>query len=264
MTDSRRSETAPTTLEVLLELPRLPIAVLLVVLPIACGVWLVAMARDMYGPMTGASRWMMTTSWDAAHVLLLWAMWVVMMIGMMLPSAASALLVYGAAVRRRHGLNAGALTYSLAAGYVTVWVLFSVFATALQRLLGQQMILSPMMEPTRPMAAGVLLIVAGLYQFTPLKHACLRACQSPFGYLMSRWRDGVRGAYRMGVGHGFYCLGCCWALMLLLFAGGVMNLAVIVALAQFIVLEKTGLLGRHGTRISGGLLTVVGLWMLMA
>ena len=257
-------ELPPTTLEVLLEVPRVATVLLLVVVPIACWAWIVPMARDMYGSMTGASRWMMTGSWDATHVLLLGVMWVVMMTGMMLPSAAPAILIYGAAVRRKPGLNAVSLVYALAGGYLTVWAFFSVLATALQRFLGQRLVLSPMMEPTKPVTGAALLIIAGLYQFTPLKNACLRACQSPFGSLMSRWRAGVRGAFRMGVEHGSYCLGCCWALMLLLFAGGVMNLAVIAALTQFVILEKTGLLGKYATLISGATLVAAGLWMLVA
>jgi predicted metal-binding membrane protein len=120
-----------------------------------------------------------------------------------------------------------------------------------------------MMEATGPAAGAALLLVAGVYQLTPLKQACLSACQSPLGFLLSRWRDGVRGGFRMGLDHGLYCLGCCWALMLLLFAGGVMNLAVIGALTVFVVFEKLGLFGRHGARISGSLLLACGVWMIM-
>lgn len=221
------------------------------------------MARDMYGPMTGASRWMMTPSWDAAHLFLLWTMWAVMMIGMMLPSAAPTILIYGLAVRRRQGSDATRLIYALAAGYVATWALFGVLATALQRVLGELVLLSPMMEPTSPAIGAALLVVAGVYQLTPLKQACLAACQSPLGFLLSRWRDGSRGAFRMGLDHGLYCLGCCWALMLLLFVGGVMNLAVIAALTAFVVFEKLGLFGRHGARISGVLLLASGVWMIM-
>jgi predicted metal-binding membrane protein len=229
---------------------------------LASWAWVVAMARDMYGPMTGASRWMMTTSWDATHVLLLWAMWAVMMTGMMLPTAAPTILIYGSAARRRHGPGAVRLTYALAAGYLAVWALFSVGATALQRVLGELLLLSPMMEMTNPFAAAVLLMVAGVYQFTPLKQACLRACQSPLGFLMSRWRDGSRGAFLMGVEHGRSCLGCCWALMLLLFVGGVMNLAVILALTLLVGFEKLAGFGRHGARMSGVLLVALAVWML--
>ena len=254
---------APTLLESALRSERATLAVLALALPVVCWAWIVVMARDMYGPMTGASRWMMTPIWDAAHLALLWAMWAVMMIGMMLPSAAPAILIYGSAARRRHGADAPTLTYALAAGYLAVWTVFAVLATMVQRALGALLLLSPMMELTSPVTGAMLLMVAGVYQLTPLKRACLQACQSPLGFLVSRWRDGWRGAWRMGVEHGVYCLGCCWALMLLLFVGGVMNLAVIGALTLFVAFEKLGLLGRHGTRISGALLLGTGAWMIM-
>ena len=108
-----------------------------------------------------------------------------------------------------------------------------------------------------------MLIVAGVYQWTPLKQACLRACESPLGFLMRGWRDDVGGAFRLGLEHGLLCLGCCWALMLLLFAGGVMNLAVIAALTVFVAFEKLGPFGPRGTRISGAALVTIGCWMLM-
>jgi len=234
---------------------------LLIVFPVACWAWIIVMARDMYGSMSGASRWMMTPSWDASHVVLLWAMWAVMMTGMMLPSASPTMLMFGLAARRRHGRQAAGLIYSMAAGYVTVWALFSLLATAAQRTLGQQLLVTPMMEMTSAAAGATMLMVAGIYQWTPLKEACLTACQSPLGFLMRRWRDGWRGAFRMGLEHGLYCVGCCWALMLLLFVGGVMNLAVIGGLTAFVAVEKLRLLGRHGARISGLVLIVFGLWM---
>jgi predicted metal-binding membrane protein len=238
------------------------LVVLLIALPLVCWAWIVVMARDMYGPMTGASRWMMTLSWDATHLALLWAMWAVMMTGMMLPSAGPMILIYGAAVRRKEGPRAASLTYGLAAGYVTVWVFFSLLATLAQRTLSEQRLISPMMEPTSPIVGAILLIGAGVYQLTPLKQACLRACQSPLMFLMRRWRSGWSGAFRLGIHHGVYCLGCCWALMLLLFVGGVMNLVVILGLTAFVSFEKLGLFGRRGAPISGILLIAMGLWML--
>ena len=251
-----------TLLEAALSSDRASVAVVLLVVPAVCWAWIITAARDMYGPMTGASRWMMTPSWDAAHLFLLWTMWAVMMAGMMLPSAAPTVLLYGSAARRRHDPHATGRVYALALGYVATWALFSVLLTAIQRALGALFLLSPMMEATSPRVGGTLLLIAGVYQWTPLKQACLRACQSPLGFLMSRWRAGVRGAFRMGVEHGHYCIACCWALMLLLFAGGVMNLAVIGALTAFVVFEKLGVFGRHGARISGGLLIASGLWVL--
>src|SRR5262249_34279020 len=180
------------------------------------------------GPMNGASAWMMTSSWDAGHVFLLWAMWAVMMTAMMLPSAAPMILVYATAMRRRPDGGAAFHAYALAAGYLVTWALFNVAATGLHRVLAGFLVVSPMMELTNRTLGGALLCVAGVYQFTALKRACLSHCQSPFGFLMGHWRDGLGGAFRMGFEHGFFCLGCCWALMLLLFVGGVMNLTVIL------------------------------------
>ena len=242
----------------------MPALVLLIVVPLVSWAWIVVMARDMYGPMTGASAWMMTPIWDAWHVALLWAMWAVMMIAMMLPSATPMLLIYGV-VARRSATEAGAGSrqiYALAAGYLVVWTLFSFVATGLQRLLGSLLIVSSMMEITSPMAGAVLLVVAGVYQLTPIKQACLRTCQSPFGFLMSRWRPGLAGAFRMGLQHGALCVGCCWALMLLLFVGGVMNLTVIAALTALVAFEKLTRFGAQGTRISGVLLIAAAVWML--
>jgi predicted metal-binding membrane protein len=120
-----------------------------------------------------------------------------------------------------------------------------------------------MMEITSPVAGGLLLIAAGVYQCTPLKRACLRACTSPAGFLMRHWKTGAAGAFRMGIEHGAYCVGCCWMLMLLLFVGGVMNLAVIAALTLFVAFEKLGPFGIAGARASGGLLAAAGVWMIV-
>jgi predicted metal-binding membrane protein len=250
----------PSRIEILLESTRPATFALLVAVPLVCWAWIVVMARDMYGEMSGASAWMMTATWDAFHVLLLWAMWSVMMIGMMLPTAAGLILVYGAAARRRYGRHAGGRIYALAAGYVAVWVLFSTAATLVQRILAVSLVLSPMMELSVPALSGAVLIGAGLYQFTPAKQVCLKACQSPMGFLMTRWRDGTAGAFRLGVEHGVHCLGCCWALMTLLFVGGVMNLLTIAVLTTVVALEKIGVLGRWASRATGIVLLFLGAW----
>src|SRR5262249_25070707 len=151
--------------------------------------------------------------------------------------ASPMLLTYGAIARRSAQASAASLIYAFAAGYLLVWSVFSVGATALQRLLSAYLLISSMMEITNRTAAAVLLIIAGLYQLTPFKHGCLRLCQSPLGFLMSRWRSGLSGAFLMGLKHGTYCVGCCWGLMLLLFVGGVMNLTVIAALTVFVAFE---------------------------
>jgi predicted metal-binding membrane protein len=258
-------ERPPTILESALQVNRLPVLVLLIVLLPVSWLWIVVMARDMYGPMTGPSAWTMTAVWDAPHLTLLWAMWAVMMVAMMLPSASPLLLLYGVAARRAAPVASAASrqVYVLAAGYLSVWALFSLGATLLQRLLATRLLISPMMKVTSPVVGATLLFIAGAYQLTPIKQACLRTCQSPFGFLMSRWRSGSGGAFRMGLEHGSRCVGCCWALMLLLFAGGVMNLAVVAALTVLVAFEKLTPFGAQGARISGVLLIAAALWMIL-
>lgn len=213
--------------------------------------WIIVMARDMYGPMTGASAWTMTPVWDMPHLLLLWAMWAVMMTAMMLPSAVPMVLLARIASH----------PHALAAGYVVVWAVFSVGATALQWQLAELGIVDGMMEISSARAAAILLLIAGVYQLTPLKRACLITCQAPADFLTRRWRSGVSGAFRMGAEHGVYCVGCCWALMLLLFAGGVMNLTVILALTVLVAFEKLAPVGVASARVSGALLIIAAAWM---
>ena len=252
-----------TLVEHALRYERATLFVLLVLTPVLSWMWIVMMARDMYGPMTGASAWMMTTHWDAPHLLLLWAMWSVMMTAMMLPSAAPLILLYGAAARRSRQRTARRHTYALAAGYLAAWMAFSLAATALQRALASLLLVSPMMEAGSSRVSATLLVVGGVYQWTPLKHSCLRTCQSPLGFLMARWRDGSSGAFRVGLEHGSSCIGCCWALMLLLFAGGVMNVVVIAGLTAWVAFEKLAPFGRRGAQFSGAVMIAVGSWILM-
>jgi len=132
----------------------------------------------------------------------------------------------------------------------------------LQRVLASLLLVSPMMEAVNSRVSATLLIVAGVYQWTPLKHACLRQCRSPIGFLMGRWRNGSSGALRMGLEHGSSCVGCCCALMLLLFVGGVMNVLIVVGLTAFVACEKLAPVGRHVARITGALMVATGMWML--
>ena len=185
------------------------------------------------------------------------------MAGMMLPSASPLLLLYARRMQADAGRERAALRLiALAAGYLLVWVAFSVAATALQRMLGGWFLLTPMLEMASPRAEAVLLLVAGVYQFTPAKRACLRACRSPMSFVMRRSGGGTGAALRLGLEHGAYCLGCCWALMLLLFAGGIMNLSVIVALTAVVLLEKMTPFGEHTSRAIGVALLGLGLWTL--
>jgi predicted metal-binding membrane protein len=235
-----------------------------VLVTLASWTWIVLMAHDMYGTMLGASAWMMTTHWDLAHLLLLWVMWAVMMTAMMLPSAAAFVLLYARALHTQRERDASHSIYALAGGYLLVWTAFSLAATVLQRILGSALILTPMMEPGTPVLATLLLAIAGAYQLTPLKRACLRVCRSPLSYLLQHWRVGAPGALRLGIGHGIYCLGCCWALMLLLFAGGVMNLVVIVALTLWVLAEKFLPFGEWTARATGIVLLAFAAWTAMS
>jgi predicted metal-binding membrane protein len=225
--------------------------------------WIVAMTRDMYGSMAGPSTWMMTSVWDGRHLLLLWTMWAVMMAAMMLPAAWPMLAMYGTfSERQQPGLRHSSHLYLFAGGYVLVWALYSVLATILQRTLAGLLLLSPMMELASPTASAAFLILAGVYQMTPLKRVCLRLCRSPISFLFGHWRPGSLGALWMGLAHGAYCVGCCWALMLLLFVGGVMNLYVIAALTTLVALEKITQIGELGSRVTGGVLIALGVWIL--
>jgi predicted metal-binding membrane protein len=198
--------------------------------------------------------------WSLAEFGAILAMWLVMMIAMMLPSAAPMLLLFAGTQRRTASGHSSTLV-AFAAGYLLVWGGFSVAAAALQALLQQRMLLSSDLAMTSAWLGAAVLGLAGVYQLTPLKDACLLRCQSPLGFLLGRWRDGVRGALVMGVRHGAFCLGCCWALMALLFVGGVMNLAWVAALAVFVLAEKAVARGAWLSRVSGVALIAWAVWL---
>jgi predicted metal-binding membrane protein len=199
----------------------------------------------------------------AGYVALLFVMWAAMMGAMMLPSAAPMILFYAAIARRRRERGEIAATVGIfAAGYVLVWAGFSLGAAVLQWRFEAAALLSPGMAVTGA-ASGLLLIVAGLYQWTPLKLACLRRCRSPLGFVLTEWREGARGALVMGLRHGLFCLGCCWALMLLLFVGGVMNLLWIGLVALIVLIEKVAPAGGWHARIAGLALVLWGAGILL-
>ena len=223
--------------------------------------WIASMARDMYGTMTGPAAWMMTSTWDATHLALLWLMWAVMMAAMMLPSAWPMLTVFAGFARRQSGRMPH--LYAFVAGYVLIWSLFSLAAAILQRMLASLLVLSPMMQLSSPRFGAAFLMVAGVYQLTPLKRMCLGLCRSPMSFIMQHWHAGAAGALRMGVEHGAFCVGCCWSLMLLLFVGGVMNIWVIAALTAFVAFEKLVPWGESGSRIGGVILIAAAVWLLL-
>ena len=195
------------------------------------------------------------------YPLMLFIMWWTMMMAMMLPSAAPAILTF-AALRRKFAAK-GVPFAPLAvftSGYALIWTGFSVGAVALHLALRPLVSISMMMAITSSTIGGGLLIAAGLYQMSPLKAACLRKCQTPLFFLANNWRSGNGGAFRMGLSHGIYCLGCCWVLMALLFYGGVMELRWIVGLAIYVAAEKMIPTGNWLSRSAGILLVAWGVW----
>ena len=203
--------------------------------------------------------------WGGADLALLVAMWAVMMVAMMLPSAAPLVLLFATmARRRRERQSPAAPTSALAAGYLLTWTAFSVAAGLAQWGLHRTALLSPAMASTSPTLGGLLLIGAGVYQWTPLKGRCLAECRSPLGFLTREWREGTRGALVMGARHGAFCVGCCWVLMALLFVAGVMNLLWVAAVAAFVLVEKVAPAGARLGRLAGVLLVAWGGWVLAA
>jgi predicted metal-binding membrane protein len=231
--------------------------------------WLIGMADHMAptGMAMGAALTAGPVPWAMSDFVLTAVMWAVMMVAMMLPSASPMILIYGLARRRQQAKGDGGAYASngvFAAGYLVVWTLFAVAATGLQWGLEQAALVSPAMASASPWLGGGLLVGAGLYQFTPLKQACLARCRTPFEFLSRHWRKGASGAFVMGIHHGAYCLGCCWVLMALLFVLGVMNLAWVGALAAFVLLEK---LVPHGPllgRLAGAALIAWGIVVMVA
>jgi predicted metal-binding membrane protein len=210
--------------------------------------------------MAGIQSMVHMRSWTATEFGLRLIMWAVMMVAMMVPTAVPMTLVYAAVARKARMQDSPvAPTFLFVAGYLAIWGLFSVAATAAQRSLEQWALLSPTMVSASPVLGGALLIGAGLYELTPYKSACLEHCRAPAHFISQHWRAGPSGAFRMGLGLGAYCLGCCWILMSLLFVGGVMNLLWIAAIAIFVLLEKTMPFAETGGRLAGTGLILVGL-----
>ena len=205
---------------------------------------------------------MQPVGWSAGYALVVFLMWCVMMVAMMVPSAAPMVLIHAAIGRKQEKADRPLVaTMLFVGGYLAVWTVFSLSATALQWGLESVGIVTGMMKIASPVIAGLVLITAGLYQLTPLKGACLRHCQHPLSFIVHQWRPGKAGAFRMGLEHGVYCLGCCWFLMALLFVGGIMNLIWIAGIAIYVGIEKFAVGHRWMTIATGVTLTVAGLVM---
>jgi predicted metal-binding membrane protein len=202
--------------------------------------------------------------WTLAEFAAIVAMWLVMMVAMMLPSATPMLLLFAATQRERPTRGEPAPVLAFAGGYLLVWGTFSVAAAALQAAMQQSMLLSSDLAMRGGWLPATVLALAGVYQLTPLKSACLVRCRSPLGFLLSQWRDGAGGALVMGLRHGAFCVGCCWALMALLFVGGVMNLAWVAVLAVFVLAEKVLPYGVWLSRATGVALGAWAIWIVAA
>jgi predicted metal-binding membrane protein len=242
------------------------IIVLLALLGVTLLAWLYLIAdrqrmAEMDMDMPGMA---MPMPWTAAEFALTFAMWWIMMLGMMLPSVAPTILTFATMARRQRERGQNYVPASIfTIGYLLVWGGFCVIATLLQWALDQAALLSPMLETNSAIIGGGLFIVSGLYQFTPFKYACLKQCRSPFAFLLNHWHDGWPGALRMGLHHGLYCLGCCWVLMALLFAVGIMNLLWVAAIAAFVFAEKLLPGGIWIGRLAGALMLAFGAHLIL-
>jgi predicted metal-binding membrane protein len=251
-----------TPIEAILRRDRLAVLSGLTVITLLAWAYLVYLAWDMqHMDMDMAMPQMQ--SWGAVEYLLMFVMWAVMMAAMMIPSAAPMVLMFAGVNRKRCEQDRPYVpTAVFLAGYLTVWTAFSAAATLLQGALHQAALLSPMMVSTSPVLGGGLLLAAGVFQWTPLKRACLDHCRSPLSVIMSEWREGIQGAFVMGLRHGAYCAGCCWFLMALLFVAGVMNLLWVAVIAAFVLIEKAAPQGVWVGRAAGLALIVAGALMI--
>jgi predicted metal-binding membrane protein len=233
--------------------------------PIVVAALIVVTALSWTYLLTGAGMTMMELAdWTPGHAVLMFFMWWIMMVAMMLPSAAPMIVLFATINRKQSQTSHPDVATSIfVASYLATWAGFSVIAVALQWLFEQTGILSPMLVGNNAVFGGVLLLAAGIYQLSPIKHTCLRHCQSPLQFLSSHWRPGPGGALRMGLVHGAFCVGCCWFLMGLLFFGGVMNLYWIAGLAVFVLIEKTAPAGHWFGYATGIVLSVWGVGMLV-
>jgi len=266
-----------TAIEAVLRRDRAIVAAALVILTALAWayVWRLAADMDMGGmDMSGfrmipAGMGLMmpaTAPWNAIEFAFVFAMWAVMMIGMMTPSATPMILIYARVGRQaaRQGTPLAASAY-FAAGYLLSWIGFALVATSAQWALERAALLTPMMAGASDMFSGAVLVAAGFYQWTPLKDACLRQCQAPWLFIQRHggFRSDASGALALGARHGAYCIGCCWALMALLFVGGVMNVLWIAAIAILVLAEKVIPAGRVISRIAGAGLFAGGVWVLV-
>jgi predicted metal-binding membrane protein len=265
------SVTDATVLETALRRDRVVVVAALLAVIVVAWIWIAvgagtgmsAVAMTQMSGMPDMDIMMDRAVWTPGYAALIFSMWWVMMVAMMLPSAAPMLLLFARANRSQKARNRPYVATGIfAAGYLAAWGGFSALAAGLQWGLEQLDLLGPMMTATNYWLGGAILLAAGLWQLTPIKGVCLRHCRSPLSFIAQKWRPGRFGAFRMGLEHGTYCLGCCWFLMGLLFFGGIMNLYWIAGLAGFVLLEKTIPMGHWFARLAGVVFAAWGVLML--
>jgi len=216
------------------------------------------------GMVMGAAIAQAAAPWTV-ELLLAFSMWAIMMVGMMTPSVAPVILLYARVGRQAaSGGTPFAATGWFAAGYFLAWTGFSILAASAQIALRGAMLLTPMLEPATPLLGGAILMIAGVYQWSRLKNACLVQCREPLGFIqrLGGFKRDAAGSLALGLRHGIYCIGCCWAFMLLVFVGGVMNLLWVAGLAVLVLLEKFPAQGRFLSRAMGAVLIAGGLLLI--
>ena len=232
--------------------------------------WMLHMDWTMRDMMQGGPSvaWMPPTAgaggWSGYDFWMLFAMWAIMMVAMMTPSAIPTLRTYRTMQRNRSRQTLESVSWTIFLfGYLAAWTVFSAVISVIQWPLHEWGLLDPMMASRSQLFSGILLIVAGLYQWTPWKDACLTQCRTPLQFLLARWKDGRSGALQMSFEHGLYCIGCCWALMLVLFAVGMMNMLWVAAIMLFVIVEKALPSPAQLFRtVTGLLLAGSGIWLL--
>jgi len=225
--------------------------------------YLFALQRQMSAAEMPMMDMALHLQWNTREFLFTFAMWCVMMLGMMSAPATPVLLLFAGMHRRQEGAFIHRNVLLFGSGYILIWSGFSALAALTQWSLHRAELLSPALAAVSPRLAGAILIAAGVYQLTPLKRACLAHCQSPLGFLMSKWRAGGWGALQMGSRHGLYCLGCCWVVMCLLFVVGVMNLVWVAALSAFVLIERLTPVGAALARAAGVAMLIAGALFLL-
>jgi predicted metal-binding membrane protein len=253
---------------------RIVVGALIVLTVLAWG-YLIWLAQNM--PMTGtsipetpgmnmsAALTPMLRAWSASDFTFIFLMWAIMMVGMMTPSATPMILIYARVARQAAQESRPiAATAWFVSGYLLSWSAFSFAAAIAQAALARVAWRTPMMVAASGKVGAIVLIVAGIYQFTPLKYNCLSQCQSPFAFIQANggFRRGMVASIQLGMRHGAYCVGCCWALMALLFVGGVMNILWVAAIAIFVLIEKVTPAGEAIARVAGAGLALAGIWLL--